>query len=102
MAEMLVESLTSQFDPDKYTDEYRVQVFDLIGRKAAGEEFELSAVKDEKPKIVVMMAALEASVEAAKDARKRHQPPVRRRLPAFLQEGGGTPQDGQAEDQEAA
>ena len=29
-----------------------------------------------------MMAALEASVEAAKDARKRHQPPVRRRLPA--------------------
>ena len=69
MAEMLVESLTSEFDPDKYTDEYRVQVLDLIGRKAAGEEFELPAVADEKPKIVDMMAALEASVEAAKAAR---------------------------------
>ena len=80
MAEMLVESLTAEFDPDKYTDEYRVQVLDLIGRKAAGEEFELPAVADEKPKIVDMMAALEASVEAAKAARKRH--PTARETPA--------------------
>ena len=79
MAEMLVESLTAEFDPDKYTDEYRVQVLDLMGRKAAGEEFELPAVADEKPKIVDMMAALEASVEAAKAARKRH--PTARETP---------------------
>jgi DNA end-binding protein Ku len=72
--------LTAEFDPDKYTDEYRVQVLDLIGRKAAGEEFELPAVADEKPKIVDMMAALEASVEAAKAARKRH--PTAREAPA--------------------
>ena len=77
---MLVRSLTAEFDPDKYTDDYRVQVLDLIGRKAAGEEFELPAVADEKPKIVDMMAALEASVEAAKAARKRH--PTARETPA--------------------
>jgi hypothetical protein len=82
LAKVPVRSLTAEFDPDKYTDDYRVQVLDLIGRKAAGEEFELPAVADEKPKIVDMMAALEASVEAAKAARKRHRPPVRRRLPA--------------------
>ena len=40
---MLVESLTAEFEPQKYRDEYREQVLDLIGRKAAGEEFELPA-----------------------------------------------------------
>ncbi len=30
MAEMLVESLTAEFDPTKYEDDYRVQVLDLI------------------------------------------------------------------------
>src|SRR5215207_6282696 len=69
---VLVRSLTAEFDPDKYTDDYRTQVLDLIGRKAAGEEFELPAVEAEKPKIVDMMVALEASVEAAKAARGRH------------------------------
>jgi DNA end-binding protein Ku len=64
--------VTAEFDPDKYQDDYRIQVLDLIGRKAAGEEFELPAVEAEKPKIVDMMAALEASVEAAKAARGRH------------------------------
>jgi DNA end-binding protein Ku len=43
MAEMLVDSLTAAFDPDKYSDEYRVQVMDLIAKKANGEEFELPA-----------------------------------------------------------
>jgi DNA end-binding protein Ku len=72
MAEALVESLTDTFDPDKYEDEYRVQVLDLIAKKAAGEAFELPAAVAEAPKIVDMMAALEASVEAAKAARGRH------------------------------
>jgi DNA end-binding protein Ku len=72
MAEMLVESLTAAFDPTKYEDDYRVQVLDLIAKKAAGEEFELPAAAGEPPKIVGMMAALEASVAAAKEARKRH------------------------------
>ena len=80
MAQMLVESLTASFDPDKYHDDYRVQVLDLITRKAAGEEFELPAATGEPPKIVDMMAALEASVEAAKAARKRH--PTARPAPA--------------------
>ena len=80
MAEMLVESLTATFEPGKYDDDYRVQVLDLIAKRAAGEEFELTAVNNEEPKVVDMMAALEASVEAAKAARKRHPDgPDRRR-----------------------
>jgi DNA end-binding protein Ku len=72
MAEALVESLSSGFDPAKYHDEYRTQVLDLIERKAAGEEFEVPAAAAAAPKVVDLMAALEASVQAAKDARKRH------------------------------
>ncbi len=80
MAEMLVESLTTTFEPGKYEDDYRVQVLDRIAKRAAGEEFELTAVNNEEPKVVDMMAALEASVEAAKAARKRHPDgPDRRR-----------------------
>ena len=72
MAEALVESLTAAFEPAKYRDEYREQVVGLIERKAAGEEFEVSEVEREAPKVIDLMAALEASVKAAKDARKRH------------------------------
>jgi DNA end-binding protein Ku len=72
MAEALVESLTADFEPAKYHDEYREQVLDLIRMKAAGEEFEVPEIAAEKPKVVDLMAALEASVKAAKQARGRH------------------------------
>src|SRR5436190_1930402 len=38
MAEQLIGSLTSEFDPEKYRDEYRERVLDLIERKAEGED----------------------------------------------------------------
>ncbi len=72
MAESLVDSLSDEFDPAKYHDDYREQVLELISKKAAGEEFEVPEAEVEKPKIVDLMAALEASVEAAKSARTRH------------------------------
>ncbi len=72
MAEALVDSLAADFEPDKYRDEYREQVMALIQMKAEGEEFEVPEVAAEKPKVVDIMAALEASVAAAKDARSRH------------------------------
>jgi DNA end-binding protein Ku len=72
MAESLVDSLTAEFEPEKYHDEYREQVMALIQMKADGEEFEVPESVAEKPKVVDIMAALEASVAAAKDARSRH------------------------------
>jgi hypothetical protein len=45
---------TREFDPDEYQDDYRIQVLDLIGRKAAGEEFELPAAQAAKPKLADM------------------------------------------------
>jgi DNA end-binding protein Ku len=72
MAEALVESLSADFQPDKYRDNYREQVLDLIERKAAGEAFETPAAVAAAPAVVDLMAALEASVKAAKAARSRH------------------------------
>ncbi|NNE10824.1 MAG: Ku protein [Ilumatobacter sp.] len=72
MAESLVDSLTAAFEPEKYRDEYREQVLDLIEIKASGQEFEVPAAAEEKPKVVDLMAALEASVAKAKEARSRH------------------------------
>jgi len=72
MAESLVESLAADFEPEKYHDEYREQVMALIQMKADGEEFEMPEVSTEKPKVIDIMAALEASVAAAKNARANH------------------------------
>jgi DNA end-binding protein Ku len=72
MAEALVASLAADFEPAKYHDEYREEVMALIQMKADGEEFELPETAAEKPKVVDIMAALEASVAAAKEARTRH------------------------------
>ena len=69
MAESLVDSLTAAFEPAKYRDEYREQVRDLIDQKAAGEEFTVPDEQLEKPKVVDLMAALEASVAKAKASR---------------------------------
>jgi len=72
MAESLVASLAADFQPEKYRDEYREEVMALIQMKADGEEFEVPEAAAEKPKVVDIMAALEASVAAAKEARTRH------------------------------
>jgi DNA end-binding protein Ku len=72
MAEQLVESLTGPFEPERFQDDYRVQVMDLIEKKAAGEEIEVLERPATTPQVVDLMAALEASVKAAKDARSRH------------------------------
>ena len=73
MADQLIATLEGEFEPTKYDDEYRMQVLDLIDRKASGETDVV--VAPEAPaaeKVVDLMAALEASVAAAKEARGRH------------------------------
>jgi DNA end-binding protein Ku len=73
MAEQLIESLTEPFEPERYEDTYRNQVLELIDRKAAGEEEVVAApAPAAEEKVVDLMAALEASVRDAKEARKRH------------------------------
>ncbi len=67
MAKQLIESLTAEFDPGSYKDEYRAELLSLIERKAAGED--VLAAKAETPKATKapdLMAALEESLAAIK------------------------------------
>ncbi|MBA2630018.1 MAG: Ku protein, partial [Thermoleophilaceae bacterium] len=66
MAEQLIESLTSEFDPERYRDEYRDRVLELIERKAQGEEIVVDTPTEEPKKVPDLMAALEASIAASK------------------------------------
>jgi DNA end-binding protein Ku len=72
MATQLVESLTEPFEPDRFEDTHRLQVLELIERKAAGEEVVAPPAPVAEDKVVDLMAALEASVRDAKAARGRH------------------------------
>jgi len=58
--------------PEKYHDEYRGQLLDLIERKAAGEEIVAEPTVEDRGKVLDLMAALEqSSNEPARAAKKR-------------------------------
>jgi DNA end-binding protein Ku len=67
MAQQLIDSLSSDFEPSKYRDEYRDKVLDLIERKASGEEIAVQPEAAAPAKVPDLMAALEASLAAVKD-----------------------------------
>jgi DNA end-binding protein Ku len=66
MAQQLIASLSTEFDPAKYKDEYRERVLDLIERKAAGEEIAVQPEAEEPEVAPDLMAALEASLAAVR------------------------------------
>jgi DNA end-binding protein Ku len=67
MAERLIDSLTSEFDPTSYRDEYREELMALIERKAEGKEIvSPEASEPEATKAPDLMAALEQSIAAVK------------------------------------
>jgi DNA end-binding protein Ku len=71
MAEQLIDSLSTKFDPSGYRDEYREQLLELIERKAEGKEIVTS--ESEAPqatKAPDLMAALEESIAAVKDKKR--------------------------------
>jgi DNA end-binding protein Ku len=69
MAEQLVASMTGDFSADDYHDDYRQALMAVIEKKVAGEKPEPQA-RAEPTNITDLMAALEASVAAARSDRK--------------------------------
>jgi DNA end-binding protein Ku len=108
MAEQLIASLSSEFVPEKFKDEYREQVLALIERKAAGEEIAVQPQAEEPATAPDLMAALEASLAAVRssdsdpdsspgsgsgsgsgsDSGEKPAPKPRRRAPAKSADGG--------------
>jgi DNA end-binding protein Ku len=73
MARQLIESLAvDDFEPQKFHDEYREQVLDLIERKAAGEAIVAEPVVEAPAKVLDLVAALEASLAKSETAKDRH------------------------------
>ena len=81
MARQLIDSLSSEFEPSKYRDEYRDRVLALIERKAGGEEIAAPPAEEPQP-APDLMAALEASLAAVQSDRPPPAPQPRKRAAA--------------------
>ncbi len=66
MAAALVESLSAPFEPDKYRDDHREKLLALIEAKAEGQVVTSPEAEAAAPPVVDLMAALEASLAAAR------------------------------------
>ena len=67
MAQQLIDSLSADFDPTAYKDEYREKVLELVERKAQGEDIAVQPEAPQPARVPDLMAALEASLAAVKD-----------------------------------
>src|SRR5919106_6709433 len=71
MASQIIDSMSREWDPKRYEDTYRVQVLDFLKKKAAGEEIVVEEEPEEQSNVTDLMAALEASLDAAKKSGSR-------------------------------
>ena len=65
MAEMLIDNLTEEFDPARWTDSTRERIEELARQKIDGEEI-VAPETPEPTRVVDLLEALKASVEATK------------------------------------
>ena len=62
MATQLIDSLTNEFNPGKYQNEYRDKLMELISRKAEGDEI-VAMPEVHKTNVIDLMQALQASLQ---------------------------------------
>ena len=87
MASQVVESMTDDFNPDRYHDDYQEQLHELIQAKLEGGEAftteEQPKELDETEDVSDLLAKLEASVKARREgggrASRPRRPPPRKR-----------------------
>ncbi|MEH7300744.1 Ku protein [Neobacillus drentensis] len=63
---LLIDQLTSVFEPEKYTDDYRTALLELIESKRTGKETVTTAAKEVPSNVTDLMAALQASIDRTK------------------------------------
>ena len=90
MARQLIDSLSSGFEPERYHDEYREKVLDLVERKAQGEEIAVQPEAPQPARVPDLMAALEASLAAVKgDAEGDGEDAAKKKGGGSRAKGGG-------------
>ncbi|HEX4641262.1 MAG TPA: Ku protein, partial [Chthoniobacterales bacterium] len=77
MAEALVRSMTSKWDPEKYKDDYREALMEVIEEKveSGGEEIEEKPKEKKTPtKVIDLVAVLQESLKAQGGGKKKRAP----------------------------
>jgi DNA end-binding protein Ku len=74
LAGQIIKSMTTEWKPDRYHDDYTEQLRDLIDRKAKGETITPQPEPEPDAKIVDLTQALEASLAAARGKRPSREP----------------------------
>ena len=70
MADLLIEQLAGDYQPDDYEDDYAAALQSLVKAKVEGSEVQFAPEsKDESGEVVDLLAALKKSVDKAKASR---------------------------------
>jgi DNA end-binding protein Ku len=77
MAKSLVENLSDRFKPEKYDDNYRKELLELIRAKAKGKELP-EPQEEEDGEVVDLMEALRESVERTQKKQKKAKRPAKK------------------------
>ncbi len=70
-AKMLIDQLTTEFEPEKYTDEYRTALLELIEKKKEGEEITTAKEPKTPDNVTDLMEALEKSLNESQKNKKK-------------------------------
>lgn len=65
MAQRLIDSLVTDFEPESYEDSYRQRLTEFLEAKAQGQDVELPKVERDRGGVIDLTAALEQSLERA-------------------------------------
>ncbi|MCS0790440.1 Ku protein [Cytobacillus firmus] len=82
---MLIDQLTTEFKPEKYNDDYRTALLELIEAKRTGKDIVTPVEKEPAANVTDLMAALQASIDKTKpaDAETKKKPAAKKkRAPA--------------------
>lgn len=71
---MLIDQLTTTFEPEKYKDDYRLALQDLIERKVNQDEGKTPIETAPRQNVVDLMSALQASIEKTKKPQPKAKP----------------------------
>ncbi|SHG38902.1 non-homologous end joining protein Ku [Ornithinibacillus halophilus] len=77
-AKMLIEQLTTEFEPEKYTDEYRTALLELIEEKKGKDQTATAKDKPKPDNVTDLMEALQASLDRAKKEKPKPKQPKKK------------------------
>lgn len=75
---LLVDQLTTAFDPEKYTDDYRTALMELIEEKKTGNQI-VTATDEKQPVAPSNVTDLMSALQASLDKTKKKKPATRKR-----------------------